>query len=199
MSLLTAFRLGFLPNLAGIRFNGDELLTRLQPATDELRPALVALSEELTKRGPETIAAVLECERLIVEAGRTPPGRPRTPAEYRDWAAAVARTGHELFGRSIGEGAALVLGLHYGDLVLTLSLEGFVAALQNAAPEHAFLEAQAAALAEGQKQARDGLALISRSVGLPEAAQEVLEGASTLGATELLARREALEAALTRS
>ena len=199
MSLLTAFKLGFLPNLAGIRFNGDELLTRLQPATDELRPALVAVSEELTRRGPETIGAVLECEHLVVEAGesgRPPPGRPRTPDEYREWAAGVARAGHELFGRGIGTGAALVLGLHYGDLVLTLTLADFVAMLQKAAPEHPFLQAQAAALVEGEKQARDGLALVAKSVGLPEAAQQVLEGASALGVADLLARRSALEAAL---
>jgi len=195
MSLLTAFKLGFLPNLAGIRFNGDELLTRLQPANDELRPALVALSEELTRRGPETIGAVLECEKLVVDAGRPPPGRPRTPDEYREWAAGVARTGHELFGRGIGTGAALVLGLHYGDLVLTLTLEDFVAGLAKAAPEHPFLKAQATALVDGEKQARDGLALVAKSVGLPEAAQQALEGASTLD--DLMARRAALEESLT--
>ncbi len=197
MSLLTAFKLGFLPNLAGIRFNGDELLARLQPATEELRPALVALSEELSRRGPETIGAVLECERLVVDAGRPPPGRPRTPDEYREWAAGVARTGHELFGRGVGTGAALVLGLHYGDLVLTLTLEDFVAGLAKAAPGHPFLEAQAAALVEGEKQARDGLALVVKSVGLPEAAQQALAGAQTLD--DLVGRRAVLEEALTRS
>jgi len=196
MSLLAAFKLGFLPNLAGIRFNGDELLARLQPATDELRPALAALSEELTRRGPETIGAVLECEQLVVDAGRPPPGRPRTPDQYREWAAAVARTGHELFGLGIGSGAALVLGLHYGDLVLTLTLEDFVTTLQKAAPEHPFLAAQAVALVEGERQARDALALVAKSVGLPEAAQQVLEVASALGVADLFARRPALEAAL---
>jgi hypothetical protein len=208
MSLVTPFRLGCLPSLAGIRFNGDELLARLQPADAELKPALEALAAKLNARGRETIEMVLECEQLAAGLGQPSPGRPRTPDEYRAWAQRVAAIGHDAFGKQVAGSSTLVLGLNYGDVILSLVLESFVTELIVAAPAHPFLTAQAAALAEGAKQGLGSLALATRAVGLPAAAAPTLEHieerarlAESSGeraglATELLARRPDLEAAL---
>ena len=197
MSRATAFRIGWIPGVTGIYFNGDELLKRLQPADEALRPALTALAKKLDARGPETIQLVLEAERWADEHGRESPGRPRTPEEYRAWATTLTSYGPAVYGGDPGTGAARLLGLNLGDLCLTLALEGFVADLRAAAPEHEFLHKQMAALVEDEARARHGLSLAGRSVGLPPALEPVVARAEGAEVDALLALRAEIEAALT--
>lgn len=196
MSRKAAFRIGWIPGVAGIYFNGDELLHRLQPADEALRPALMALAKTLDGRGAETIQLVLEAERWADEQGKPSPGRPRTPEEYREWASTVARYGHEVLGGDPAAGTTRLLGLNLGDLCLTLALEGIVADLRAADPEHELLKKQLAALVEDEARARHGLSLAGRSVGLPPAVEPLVAGAEGADLDALLAIRAEIEAAL---
>jgi hypothetical protein len=196
MSQAVAFRMGWLPAVAGIYFNGDELLRRMQPAPEEQRPALTALAKRLDERGRETVGLVLEAERWFAERGLPSPGRPRQPDEYRRWAEAVAREGQAAFGGDVAAGAARLLGLNLGDLCLTVALHEYVADLLAAAPGNDFLEKQETALAEEERRGRHDLALAARSVGLPPAVEPIAERIAEADLDELLALRPELAAAL---
>jgi len=197
MSRATAFRIGWIPGVAGIYFNGDELLRRLQPADENLKPALMALAKKLDARGPETIQLVLECERWAEEQGRASAGRPRTAEEYRRWAGTVVQYGQEVYGGDPAAGAARLFGLNLGDLCLTLTLQGFVADLLAAAPEHELLVKQQAALVADEARARQGLSLAGLSVGLPPAAEPIVARAVDADLDAFMAMRAEMEAVIT--
>src|SRR5262249_13615298 len=152
--LRRAFRLGLLPPLAGVRFDGDELLKRLPFDGAALVPAVESLAGRLAARGPETQAIVVECQRILVAAGRAPPERPPTAVEYRAWAKSIAGAGHDLYPDKSAESGAFAVGASLGDLLLTLELEQQVETLRRAAPRQPFLLRQATALDEDRERAQ---------------------------------------------
>jgi len=176
VKLQQAFQLGILPDLAGFRFDGQELIERVAGgASGALLEKVHEHTRRLRARDGETVSLVLLAERILTALGVAPPPRPRTPADYEAWAQKVADEGTRAAASDVHETATYHLGRALGDVLHTLALRVLTDDLLAAAPDQPLLLAQRDALQRGEEQALRRFALAASSPAHNDAARRVLD------------------------
>lgn len=167
-----AFLLGYTPMLVGIYFNGVELLaTAGHGATGALAKRVAERAAAFSARKPGIIDNVRLVEQLLPRAGVAVPPPPRLPAEFHPWSQDLFQQAHHALAgaQDAQPAAAHLLGFVLGDAMLTLNVAVLVHDLLDADPEHAWLQAQAAALADQHDKIRRQLTQAEALPALPEA------------------------------
>jgi hypothetical protein len=178
MAASTFFLLGYAPPLVGIYFHAVELLTTLPQDADP--PLAARVQDQVTVfagRGDATIVNVRLVAALLQEVAVAVPPPPRVPADYYAWAQPLLHTVPAAVPSASVERAAYLLGYLVGDAMLTLNLGVLVHYLLAAAPQQAWLRAQAQALGESQAS---GLARLPLAGAHPALSAESQQAAATV-------------------
>lgn len=168
----TAFRVGYDPQVAGLYFNGLELLAEADRDADGRTAAQVGEERERVVGQREAALARLdETDRRLAALGARPVPRPQSAGNYAAWTEAVFDAARDAMASDSPEAVAHLLGWVLGEAVATLDVLAILSRLREMDPEHLWMRLQADSLERERQTAERRLGRLAAHPLLPEAAQ----------------------------
>jgi hypothetical protein len=168
----TAFLAGYEAQVAGLYFNGVELLNEtdrgagppLATRVGEERERVVGLRDDAVRRLDETA-------RLAAALGAEPVAPPGDAAAYSAWAEAVFESVRATMAGDSPEAVAHLLGYVMGEAVATLDVLATLLRLRAVEPDHMWMRFQAESLERERETGARRLGRLAAHPLVPEAAQ----------------------------
>ena len=172
-----SFLLGYTVPIVGIHFNATQLLAQTgEGATGELATRITHQTESFAARQRGVVDNVRHALSLLTAAEIDAGPPPRTPDEYFVWAERIQSefTAH-IAPQDLTLSSAYLFGQLLGSALLTLNLGLLTDYFLDAAPDHARLRVQAAALAADQSRLAATIARAAANPLLPAGARAPVE------------------------
>jgi hypothetical protein len=172
MRTVDAFLAGYVPQVAGLYFNGLELLAEADRGADvTLAKAVGEEREKVVARRDDALAGLDRTERLLAVSGADPVPRPEDAGGYESWTEEVFEAITSSMAAYSPEAVAHLLGYVLGEAVATLDVIAILSRLRHVDPEHVWMRWQGESL-EGERQTLERrLARLAAHPLLPEAVQ----------------------------
>jgi hypothetical protein len=167
-----AFLAGFAPPMAGLYFNGLELLGEADRWSDvALGRRIGDERERVIGRRDEALARLDQSERLLADLGADPIVRPEDSSEYAAWAEGAFDAVAGVLSGDPDEAVAHLLGFVLGEAIATLDVMASLSRLRELAPENMWMRVQAESLERERQTAERRLGRLAVHQSLPERAR----------------------------
>jgi hypothetical protein len=172
VKVLDAYLAGYAPQVAGLYFNGLELLAEAdRGAAVTLAKAVGEEREKVVARREGALSDLDRTERLQASLGAEPVARPEDAGGYEAWTEEVFESVTAAMAAYSPEAVAHLLGYVLGEAVATLDVIAILSRLRHVDPEHVWMRWQGESL-EGERQTLERrLARLAAHPLLPEPAQ----------------------------
>ncbi|MCA1692514.1 MAG: hypothetical protein LC733_10060 [Actinobacteria bacterium] len=171
-SLRTGFVAGYAPQVAGLYFNGLELLAEAARGADVPLGAQVGGERERVVGQREAALGRLdEVAELAAALGAAAVPRPEDAGAYSAWAEEVFDAVRETMAGDSPMAVVHLLGFVMGEAVATLDLLAILSRLREVAPDHLWMRWQAESLEGERKTAERRLGRLAAHPALPEPGQ----------------------------
>ena len=170
--LRPAFRAGYVPQAAGVYFNGIELLAQVgRWAKGRLAIQVGEERERVVGQRDEALALVEETEAHLAALGAHPVERLPDAAGYADWTGAVFDAVQAVVEPGSAAAVAHLLGFVLGEGVATLDVIAVLSRLRALEPEDLFMRLQADSLERDRSTVERRLGKLASHPLLPEPVQ----------------------------
>ena len=170
--LRLAFRAGYLPQLAGLYFNGVELLT--QVAKGAQGPLAIRVGEERERvvgQRAHALAHVDETASTLTALHAATVRPPSDAAAYATWTEEVFGAVQAALEPGSAEAVAHLLGFVMGEAVATLDVLSILSRLRDLDPDNPYMRLQADSLERDRSTVERRLGKLAAHPLLPEDAQ----------------------------
>jgi mRNA-degrading endonuclease toxin of MazEF toxin-antitoxin module len=167
-----AFLAGYLPQMAGLYFNGVQLLAQVsRAATGRLAAQVGEERERVVGHRDEALARVDESEVQLAALGGEPVERPEDAEAYPAWTEAVFEAVQGAVEPGSPEAVSHLLGYVLGEAVATLDVIAIVSRLRELDAENLYLRVQGESLERDRATVERRLGKLTAHPALPEGAQ----------------------------
>jgi hypothetical protein len=173
MNMRRAFQAGYLPQAAGLYFNGVELLAQVARAAGQGRLAIQVGEERerVVGQRDEALRRVDETAAHVARLGGRPVERPEDAGAFGAWSEAVFAAVQDAVEPGSPEAVAHLLGWVLGEAVATLDVIGILSRLRELDPDNLFLRLQGDSLERDRTAVERRLGKLAAHPVLPEAVQ----------------------------